>query len=346
MEEHCPCAGATLDRFLQPAVLAVLSEQSLHGYKLVRLLAGMPMFRQQSPNATGLYRCLKDMERRGLITSTKAASKKGPVVRLYHVTPLGCACLLRWTNTLGTHRRALGALLGRARRATQKNQKAGLLSSPLASCAEEGRGNAGRAHPEAQSPQRTTLYSHSALCASATLREEEAKHPGAAGSAGGASKPGIGRPAVADAPEGALIFQMGLYKAAVPKRLRYSRLHFWFDFPEGGGTRCGLTAYAVRLISDIFRIAWRVKAGDEVVEGQALGEMESVKAITEIYAPLNARVLGVNASVAADPSQVSLDPYGAWLLEFSGKPDTPLQAAEYVQFLTDEWEKTSKLFKG
>ena len=311
MEEHCPCAGETLDRFLQPAILAVLSESSLHGYKLVRLLAGMPMFREQSPNATGLYRCLKEMERRGLITSTKAASKKGPVVRLYHVTPLGCACLLRWTNTLEKHRSALGSLLARARRATRRNRKAGRLGSPLALCVAE-----------------------------------EAECRGVAGGASGVSHLEPGRIAVSDGAEEALTFQMGLYKAVVPKGLQYSKLHFWFDFPKGGGTKCGLTAYAVRLTSDIFRMEWRVKPGDKVVDGQVLGEIESVKAIAELYAPLNGTVLSVKAGLAADPSQVSLDHNGAWLLEFAGQPVGALQAAEYIQFLADEWEKTSKLFKG
>jgi len=311
MEEHCPCAGETLDKFLQPAILALLSEGSLHGYKLMRRLSGMPMFREQSPDATGLYRCLKEMERRGLVTSTKAQSKKGPVVRLFHVTPLGCACLLRWTNTLEKHKRALGALQARARRATRKNQRAGLLGSAMAFCVQEG-----------------------------------AKRHEPAGRTSAVSDLEMGRPAVADELGETLTFQMGLYKAAVPKRLLYSKLHFWFDFLEGGGTRCGLTAYAMRLASDVFRIEWRVEPGHKITEGQVLGEIESVKAIAELYAPMNGTLLKVNAGVVADPSQLSLEPYRAWLLEFSGKPDSSLQAAEYVQFLTDEWERTSKLFKG
>ena len=155
-----------------------------------------------------------------------------------------------------------------------------------------------------------------------------------------------GRPAVSDETEAVLTFQMGLYKAAVPQRLFYSKLHFWLDFPTGGGTKCGLTAYAVRLTSDIFRLEWWVKPGDKIAEGQALGEIESVKAIAELYAPMSGTVLNVNASLAADPTQVSLDPYGVWLLEISGQPAGTLQAAEYIQFLADEWEKTSKLFKG
>ncbi|MGD0089961.1 MAG: helix-turn-helix transcriptional regulator [Planctomycetota bacterium] len=305
MEEHCPCAGATLDKFLQPAVLAVLSERSLHGYRLMKFLAAMPMFSEQSPDATGLYRCLKEMERRGLIASTRAASEKGPAVRVYHATPLGRACLLRWTGTLEKHRRALGVLVARARRVARKNQQAGTFS-PALTCRSRSSGR---------------------------LR------------AGGVSGPEIGRRAVGDEPGGTMIFQMGLYKALVPKRLQYSKLHFWFDCPDGGGTKCGLTAYAVRLISDIFRLEWRVKPGDKVLDGQTLGEIESIKAVAELYAPMSGTVRSINTSVVADPSLVSVDPYAAWLLEFSGRPDAALQAVEYVQFLTNEWEKTSKLFR-
>jgi glycine cleavage system H protein len=310
MEEHCPCAGATLDKFLQPAVLAVLSEKSLHGYGLIRLLARMPLFREQTPDATGLYRCLKDMERRGLIASTRAASSKGPALRLFHATPLGRACLLRWTGTLEQHRRALGALVARARRVAAKDRKAGLLFPASACRAQTGPG---------------------------------AKRSRAAPSAGALE---IGRPAVADEPQETLIFQMGLYKAVVPTRLLYSKLHFWFDCRDAARAKCGLTAYAVRLISDLFRVEWRVKPGDKMLEGQTLGEIESIKAVSELYAPMSGALLNINTSILADPSQVNTDPYAAWLLEFSGRPDAALPAAEYIRFLTNEWEKTSKLFKG
>jgi glycine cleavage system H protein len=145
----------------------------------------------------------------------------------------------------------------------------------------------------------------------------------------------------------ALIFQMGLYKAVLPKRLLYARSHFWFDVSaDGTKTRCGLTLYAVRLLSDLFRIEWRVKEGEAVAVGELLGDVESVKAVSELYAPMGGTLVAVNADVVAEPSLVNLEPYGAWLLEFAGTPDGALQAAQYVQHLESEWENTAKLFKG
>ncbi|MCY3022689.1 MAG: helix-turn-helix transcriptional regulator [Planctomycetota bacterium] len=305
MEERCPCAGGTLGKLLQPAVLAVLSEESTHGYRLLHLLAGMPMFREQRPDATGLYRCLKEMERRGLITSAVVASQKGPAARVYHATPLGYSCLLRWMGTLNEHRRALGSLLSKARRAVKRSQAAGRFGAILPQC------GAGAATGKERRPS--------------TERE----------------------PAVADASkDDPLIFLMGLYKAVLPKRLLYSEYHSWFEVAADGKTRCGLTSYAVRLLGDLFRIEWRVNAGAAVTSGQVLGELESAKAVSEVYAPLSGPLLSVNAAVVQDPSLLNADPYSAWLLEFGGQPASALQPGQYLEFLKSGWEKTQKLLKG
>jgi DNA-binding PadR family transcriptional regulator len=63
----CPCTGCNLDKFIQPAVLAVLAEGATHGYHVVQRLSEMPMFRGQVPDITGVYRFLKAMEDRGLV---------------------------------------------------------------------------------------------------------------------------------------------------------------------------------------------------------------------------------------------------------------------------------------
>src|SRR5437763_380526 len=63
---------------------------------------------------------------------------------------------------------------------------------------------------------------------------------------------------------------MGLYKALIPKDLLYSELHFWFNVDEQNRTRCGLTSYAARLLTDLFRIDWTVKEGNRI-EGDRKG---------------------------------------------------------------------------
>jgi len=155
----------------------------------------------------------------------------------------------------------------------------------------------------------------------------------------------MARPGVADISEEPLFFKMGMYKAAIPRRLLYSNIHFWFEAIAGDRTRCGLTAYAVRLLSDLFRIEWRVKPGDSICMGQVLGEVESTKAVAELCTPMAGSLSSVNAAALADPSQVNLDPYRAWLLEFSGRPENALTPEEYVAFLGTEWERTEKALR-
>ena len=66
--DNCPCSGANLPRFVQPVILAVLSSGPLHGYLVVQRLAETSLFRKQPPDATGVYRMLRN--RRGCWSRT------------------------------------------------------------------------------------------------------------------------------------------------------------------------------------------------------------------------------------------------------------------------------------
>jgi PadR family transcriptional regulator, regulatory protein PadR len=107
---QCPCAGQNLDRFIQPAVLAVLVEGALHGYRIVQRLGEMPMFHGDMPDTTGVYRYLKSLERRGMVTSSWNLSESGPAKKLFSLTPAGRQCLRRWDQTLEEYRRQVGHL--------------------------------------------------------------------------------------------------------------------------------------------------------------------------------------------------------------------------------------------
>ena len=109
--QDCPCAGRNLDKLVQPAILTLLAREDAHGYMLVQHLAEMPIFRGQKPDATGVYRFLRQMEERELVTSTWDTSETGPAKRLYHLTDAGRACLNRWAETLSIYHCALGELL-------------------------------------------------------------------------------------------------------------------------------------------------------------------------------------------------------------------------------------------
>jgi PadR family transcriptional regulator PadR len=111
----CPCAGVSLDRLVQPRILAVLAGGSLHGYRIVEEIAGAAGLRGR-PDVTGVYRSLRSMERRGLLTSCWEASRSGPARRLYRITGAGRTCLETWAGTLEAYRKEIVAVLRLARR--------------------------------------------------------------------------------------------------------------------------------------------------------------------------------------------------------------------------------------
>lgn len=115
--DECPCAGRTLDKLIQPAILAVLAEGPLHGYRLTERIGEFSMFGGQKPDASGVYRFLKAMERKGMVVSSWATSDSGPAKRSYLLTPTGERCLRRWITTLDEYREGITSLLKAARKA-------------------------------------------------------------------------------------------------------------------------------------------------------------------------------------------------------------------------------------
>jgi DNA-binding PadR family transcriptional regulator len=114
----CPCAGATLGRLIQPAIMAVLAGGALHGYRIVQRLSKTPGLDGGCPDPTGVHRMLRGMEKRGLVVSSWGLSDSGPAKRRYRLTPAGHRCLGRWVETLAAYRRSIGRLLSVARKAT------------------------------------------------------------------------------------------------------------------------------------------------------------------------------------------------------------------------------------
>ena len=115
--DKCPCSGETLQKFLQPAILSVLTQETLHGYKILERLGLLLILRGCRPDATGVYRTLKSMEKRGLVVSDWNPSQVGPAKCLYRLTRVGKECLVRWVETLEGYQQALGELLGVAKQA-------------------------------------------------------------------------------------------------------------------------------------------------------------------------------------------------------------------------------------
>ena len=100
----------------------------------------------------------------------------------------------------------------------------------------------------------------------------------------------------------------------VPGNLRYMASHEWSKV-EGDICTVGITSFAVEQLTDVVFVELP-KVGRKVAVGQAFGQIESVKAVSDLYAPVSGEVVEVNDSVVKDPGQVSADPFGkGWMLK-------------------------------
>ena len=99
-----------------------------------------------------------------------------------------------------------------------------------------------------------------------------------------------------------------------PNDLRYTHDHEWLR-ATGSAWRVGITQFAVDQLGDITLVDLP-KEGDLVTKGQRFGTIESVKSVSDLYAPVSGKVTAVNASLKDSPEQVNNEPYGAgWMIE-------------------------------
>jgi glycine cleavage system H protein len=121
----------------------------------------------------------------------------------------------------------------------------------------------------------------------------------------------------------------------------------WCRAGADGVHALGFTAYAVRLMQDVYFLEWSVDAGTAVAAKQPIGFLESSKAQSELYAPVPGTVIAFNTALLHDPSAVNADGYGAgWLFDLAGSADGTLSTAEYHEFLVAAWATAQKLIKG
>lgn len=107
----CACEGHTLDRLLQPTVMAFLVEGPLHGYALIERLKDSPLMKGNAPDPTGIYRLLNTLEEQGIVSHKWNDSGEGPAKRLYKLTPSGKKCMDKWTDTLDGYQKDIGRLV-------------------------------------------------------------------------------------------------------------------------------------------------------------------------------------------------------------------------------------------
>jgi glycine cleavage system H protein len=123
-----------------------------------------------------------------------------------------------------------------------------------------------------------------------------------------------------------------------PSELRYSSDHEWAKL-EGDRVRVGITDYAQDALGDVVFVDLP-KVGATLSVGGVLGEVESTKSVSEIYAPVAGTVAVVNTALSTSPELVNSDPYGeGWICEIttssSGDYDAMLDAAAYEALTTN-----------
>lgn len=144
----------------------------------------------------------------------------------------------------------------------------------------------------------------------------------------------------------ALVFMMGEFRAEFPSDRQYARNHMWAQ-PIPGGFRFGFTAYAVRLLQDVYFLDWAISTPVELNQGQEIGAIESKKAESSLYAPISGTLTQFNQRLMNDPSAINTDKYGAgWLFEMHGGGGELLEVDDYHKLLDEVWEKTQRTIKG
>lgn len=122
-----------------------------------------------------------------------------------------------------------------------------------------------------------------------------------------------------------------------PTSLKYSKSHEWVEFTGDTTAKIGLTDHAQEALGDLVFVNLP-DVGDEVTAGEALGDVESVKAVSDVVSPVTGTVAAVNDAVADDPALVNSDAYGAWLVEVEGITDREdlMDASDYQKFCEEE----------
>lgn len=99
-----------------------------------------------------------------------------------------------------------------------------------------------------------------------------------------------------------------------PKELLYSKSHEWIDMHEDGTAYIGLTDYAQKALGDIVFVNLP-EEGDEVTCGESFADVESVKAVSDVYSPLSGVTAEINEEILDAPEEINNDPYGAWFIK-------------------------------
>jgi len=125
---------------------------------------------------------------------------------------------------------------------------------------------------------------------------------------------------------------------AYPADRKYTKEHEWV-MADGGSASIGITNYAQESLGDIVFVDLP-KVGSEISAGRMFGTVESVKAVSDLYAPVSGTVTGINESLATAPEAVNKDAHASWMLKVTlkdaGEMNALLSAADYEKFVAEE----------
>lgn len=99
----------------------------------------------------------------------------------------------------------------------------------------------------------------------------------------------------------------------LPAGLKYTKEHEWAKV-DGDRVTIGITAFAVEQLGDITLVSVDAKVGDALAAGKSFGTIESVKTLSDLYAPVSGKIVAINEELASKPELVNEDPYGAWMV--------------------------------
>jgi glycine cleavage system H protein len=121
-----------------------------------------------------------------------------------------------------------------------------------------------------------------------------------------------------------------------PTELKYTKSHEWLRMEDGVAV-VGITDFAQDALGDVVFINLP-QEGDETTAGESFGDVESVKAVSELICPVTGTVCAVNEELLDAPELLNQDPYAAWIIKVDNVTDTEelLEADEYVALCEDE----------
>lgn len=121
-----------------------------------------------------------------------------------------------------------------------------------------------------------------------------------------------------------------------PSELKYTKDHEWLKM-EGDVAVVGITDFAQNALGDVVFINLP-QEGDEVTAGESFGDVESVKAVSDVMSPVSGIISAVNSDLEDAPENLNSDPYGSWIIKIEGIRDTEdlMDAAAYEAFCAEE----------